>query len=188
MAIQLHCRSLSIDFYKLREQPDCSRNFLPNNHPRIFCMFCFGVCKKQWFVGIALVCLTFASCGPKYTNATVKGVLRIDGKPAPRGVKLMFQPEGPGGSPSYGYTNDNGEYTLRFNAQNKGANAGKNLVSIGVEMQFDDNGEPELVGDLADIRARLPDKVSFNSELYKTIELGPNTIDIDVELDNKKKK
>ena len=143
--------------------------------------------RSVLLVCLVCLCTAVASCGPTYTNATVTGKLLIDGQPAPRGVKIIFAPQEKGSSQSYGYTNDAGAYRLRFNAQNIGANAGENLVSIGVEMQFDDQGNPYLPEDLKKIRTGLPDNVSFHSTLVKTVTKGPNTIDLDVVLESKKR-
>ena len=67
---------------------------------------------------------------------TVTGKVTLDGEPVP-GLSVTFIPE-EGGSPSYGGTDDNGEYRLYFNQKRAGAELGSHKVII-------QNREPETL-------------------------------------------
>ncbi len=77
---------------------------------------------------------------------TVKGKVTLDGKPVPNAT-LTFIPQFEG-SPSYGITDSNGDYTLAFTDTKKGAMLGSFDVQIETkkiskqEMSDDAQGEP----------------------------------------------
>ena len=127
---------------------------------------------------VAGISFALAGCfGPRYTDSTVTGVLMIEGEPAPEGVRVTFSPTAPDSSSSYARTGPGGVYELWFNAGNKGANSGENVVTCGVPMQFDDKGEAFLPDDLKAIRKSLIDpKTRQPKEVIVTVEKGPNEL------------
>ena len=130
-----------------------------------------------------LVLVIAVGCGSKsYTNATVTGVLTIDGSPAPAGITVTFQPDVENGSSSSGVTDRDGRYELRYNAIRNGATAGMNTVSLLIEPNFTEDGKPFWPDGLEQVRKRLPAEVGQNPTLKKQVELGPNAIDIEVTL------
>lgn len=132
---------------------------------------------------LCFMLLLAVGCGSKsYTNATVAGVLTIDGSPAPAGITVTFQPDVENGSSSSGVTDRDGRYELRYNAIRKGATAGMNTVSLLIEPNFTEDGKPFWPDGLEQVRKRLPAEVGQNPTLKKLVELGPNAIDIEVTL------
>lgn len=131
----------------------------------------------------AFILVLAVGCGSKsYTNATVTGVLKIDGRSAPAGITVLFQPDVENGSSSSGITDRDGRYELQYNAIRKGATAGMNTVSLLIEPNFTEEGKPSWPDGLEQVRKRLPAEVGQNPTLKKAVELGPNAIDIEVTL------
>jgi hypothetical protein len=52
--------------------------------------------------GVLLVTLAVAGCGARATRTPVEGVLRVDGKPVPQGLKVVFTPDTKDGEPCVG--------------------------------------------------------------------------------------
>lgn len=82
--------------------------------------------SKRFFLPVNAVALVLLfGCGDGPTLAPVKGVLTYKGKPVPN-VHLDFQPET--GRPSWGQTDADGQFTLEYDRENKGAVIGKHKV------------------------------------------------------------
>jgi hypothetical protein len=60
---------------------------------------------------------------------TLEGMVTVDGKPAPAGICLSFNPVA-GGSPSYGQTDDKGRFVANFTHNRKGIEKGEHLVKM----------------------------------------------------------
>ncbi len=73
---------------------------------------------------VGLLTAIGCSSGPKIVP--VSGVATHKGQPVPS-LRINFQPEH--GRPSWGDTDENGRFTLEYDAQNKGALVGKHTVS-----------------------------------------------------------
>lgn len=129
----------------------------------------------------ALACLAIvASDGcTKTAGSTVIGHLTIDGKPAPAGIRIDFEPQVENGSSSTGYTDNHGRYEMRFNVNRLGVMPGESVVRISILPEISITGEPALPESLRAIR--LPDSVGKNTTLRKTVKPGANTIDIAIE-------
>ena len=138
--------------------------------------------KSIGAVGLILYVVAITGCGTSPTDSTVTGVVTIDGAPAPEGVTIMFQPVQAGGSPSYGKTDSQGRYELRYNAIVKGANSGENTVSFGVEYMEDEDGVPFLPEPLKGLK--IPAELQENSSLRKNVEPGRNEIDLEISTAN----
>lgn len=92
-----------------------------------------------------------AGCGGSSVPevATVRGTIKLDGKPLPD-AGVTFIPQG--GRPATARTDENGEYELKYNENTSGAIPGKNLVRISTAtfpVDTDDGetvpGKPETV-------------------------------------------
>lgn len=121
-----------------------------------------------------------AGCSQGGVGATASGVLTIDGKPAPAGIMLEFQPQVAGSSPSMGITDANGRYVLKFNVNTVGVMPGDSVVSLSIPPSGGTNGSPKVSESLATLR--LPKEcVGPNSTLVRTVKPGSNQIDIAIE-------
>ena len=128
---------------------------------------------------IAAFSLMFiAGCGQQTGPelAAVTGKITLDGQPLPR-VNLRFIPEQPGGSPSFGGTNANGQYKLLFNAQRTGAMLGKHRVEIEpASVETDESGKPVPGAQVV----KLPPKYTRAGALTADIKAGKNTVDFEL--------
>jgi hypothetical protein len=112
-------------------------------------------------------------------GCTVTGVVMIDGRPAPEGVRVEFLPQVEKSSSSTGYTDAQGRYVMRFNAVLEGVQPGESIVKLAVVPVFTGSGPPSIPEQLRDLR--LPEAASTKSTLRRTVKPGRNTINIDVE-------
>lgn len=100
------------------------------------------VVRKSFGALGALVCFaTFliflAGCGSEIELGRVSGKVTKGGKPQPN-LFVNFSP-GPGRRGSQGYTDDNGEYSLRYTADKTGAVLGQQHVTITAESNINKN-------------------------------------------------
>jgi hypothetical protein len=128
---------------------------------------------------IALTAVLCAGCGPRSPGATVSGILRLDGQPAPAGLRIDFQPLDPAGSGSSGVTDAAGRYELWFNANLRGAMPGEHVVSVSVKRTTGPDGIPVVPEPLRGVR--IPKTAGEDSTLTRTVMPGTNTIDVDIE-------
>ncbi|MEI6240419.1 MAG: hypothetical protein WCR51_08510 [Planctomycetia bacterium] len=104
----------------------------------------------------------------------------IDGKTAPAGIRIDFQPQGPGGSPSTGVTDANGRYELFFTPARKGVMPGECRVMLQPSREYGPDGTPRIPEALKSLR--LPgDYVGDRSPLTRTVKPGRNQIDIAID-------
>lgn len=127
-----------------------------------------------------LVMLAVAGCGARATRSPVEGVVTIDGKPVPQGLRVVFAPKAEGGGPCVGVTNDKGRYVMYFKPGMKGLPPGKYTVSIPSPAD-DASGTlimpPELAGVTIPERYR-PD----HSTLVCDVPRGGTVYDIDLQV------
>jgi len=124
--------------------------------------------------------LALAGCGRRDIGATVRGRVTIDGRPAPAGLRLDFQPQGPGGSPSTGTTDAAGRYELRFTAAHKGVMPGECRVTLQPARESGPDGFPRIPEALKALR--LPEAYAGEqSPLIGNEKPGHNTIDIAID-------
>ncbi|NCA12209.1 hypothetical protein EBR56_10480 [bacterium] len=128
--------------------------------------------------GVSLMVASLAGCS-RSVGATASGTVTVDGKPAPAGIRVDFEPQFKGGSSSSGYTDAVGRYTLMFNVNTVGVMPGESVVRLSIQPTFSVEGKPSLPEELRAIR--LPDSVGIKSTLRRTVKPGANQIDIDVE-------
>jgi hypothetical protein len=107
--------------------------------------------------------------GPKIVK--VSGVATHQGKPMPN-LRLNFQPEK--GRPSWGDTDENGRFTLEYDAQNKGALVGKHTVSAAYRAATPDE---EMAG-------KVPPAVRIVTVKYGDMLNSPLKVEITGPTDN----
>ncbi|RCS52990.1 carboxypeptidase regulatory-like domain-containing protein [Bremerella cremea] len=132
---------------------------------------------------LATVCLaTMLGCFGGNSDlqfGEVKGHVTLEGKPLPHAT-VRFQPES--GRPSYGKTDESGEYTLKFKGQELGALVGQHSVAITTEDRIEN---PET-GESRWQKEILPPKYNSETTLSAVVEPGENVFDFDL-VERKKK-
>ena len=122
----------------------------------------------------------FASgCGPRGVGATCTGIVTIDGRPAPAGIRVDFEPQGPQGSPSTGVTDAKGKYELFFTAARKGVMPDECLVRVTIMPEMSAEGIPKVPELLKDVR--IPEHYGRQSTITRTVKPGHNQIDIEID-------
>lgn len=111
-----------------------------------------------------LVCAV--GCGPSGPPlAPVEGVVTLDGAPLD-GALLEFQPDSRDGSPSYGETDAEGRYQMKFSQSLDGAWVGDHTVRI------------TTLNENARVRERVPRAYNEESTLRETVQANQtNEID-----------
>ena len=96
----------------------------------------------------------------------VSGNVTFDGQPVAK-ARIEYQPSF--GAPSYGVTDENGDFELAYTRQQNGALIGEHTVRIitGGEVEGDD-------GETVYVKESLPLKYNVHSELKRTVERGTN--------------
>lgn len=139
----------------------------------------------RWFVAPAMVAFLCGCGGADRESAEVTGNVQLNGQPV-EGVIVRFQPVGSGdateinaGVGSYGETDENGEFSLRFADDGSyGAMIGEHTIVIDErtpeEEELDDAGgigeEPE---------SRIPPKWRDSSQHF-VVKEGTNQADIEL--------
>jgi len=127
------------------------------------------------------LCLLFSSiglltgCGESGPPlGEVTGKVTLDGEPLPH-ARIEFQPVEEGKSPSYAYTNDAGEYELRYGRDQLGAVVGEHRVRITSyrEERHDD-------GTFTVVPERVPTKYNSQTTLTRTVEEGSQEINFEL--------
>lgn len=126
-------------------------------------------------------CLVIAviGCGRRHIGATATGIVTIDGKPAPAGIRVDFQPQGSSGSPSMGITDGTGRYELMFTSSVRGVIPGECLVRVSPFLRMGADGIPKTSDSLAGIH--IPDRYGRGSTHIYVVRPGRNEINIDIE-------
>lgn len=123
--------------------------------------------------------LVFSSgCGSQDgpTLGSVYGKVTLEGEPL-AGVIVNFSPEN-GGRASFGVTDDDGNYQLRFSSRRKGALPGQHRVRIHP------NGvEAEDVIPEEEWESKVPQHYSGKSYLNRSVEKGSNEINLELVTD-----
>ena len=136
--------------------------------------------RYDFFSLIALFSAAMIGCSGSSDRpelGQVHGKVTMDGKPA-AGVMVSFQPAD--GRPSWGTTDEDGEYTLKYLDQT-GAKVGKNLVTISTPNSGDvpeDCSKIDEGGTAADpIPPRYNTLATENPEMTVEVKPGDNTFD-----------
>jgi hypothetical protein len=137
----------------------------------------------SWLLNALSFAFLLPGCGSG-VGATVTGLLTIDGKPAPEGIRIDYQPEGENASSSTGFTDARGEYEMMFNVHKVGVMPGECLIRVSVlEGDIDGPGVALPEGLKALKNVRIPDSFGRKSTLRQTVKPGRNRIDIVIETD-----
>ena len=133
--------------------------------------------RSQFVLAVCTVVLTavgIMGCGQGgASSSTVKGVVTVNGSPAPAGLDISFQPTSDGRA-SFGSTDAEGRYELSLTATKKGAQPGENIVTVQV---IEEEDSPVPAG-LADIK--ILKKFSDPATHKVVVENGSNTIDLEI--------
>ena len=132
---------------------------------------------------LLLVLATFATgCSDRLSS--LRGVVTIDGQPAPKGLAFEFSPVGAGSS-SYASTDGEGRYEAAFTFRRKGIEPGEHLVRLlpsQIEMpmpKIGANGRPVEVSEQRSPVGKLPREYY---ERITTIVISPGSNSYDFEL------
>lgn len=129
------------------------------------------------WLACAFLVVAAAGCsgGDGPTLGAVRGKVTLDGNPVEKAI-VTFTPES--GSPSYGGTNANGEYSMMFTANKDGAAVGKHNVTIeAANPATGDDGKPVPDQKIT----KVPKKYAKPGTLTADVKAGPNTLDFALE-------
>ncbi len=135
--------------------------------------------SSRWSTGIARPALFLATsflllagCGHGSNLGAVEGVVTLDGNPLP-GAVVSFRPVN-GGKQSYGRTDANGHYELRYSAKEMGAAVCKHKVTLTTA-----TGEgPEARFQVEKVPPQYLHSATTNLE--KEVARGANKFDLDL--------
>jgi len=144
-----------------------------------------------------MVLLLAAGCGGDSSKlpklAPVTGTVTLDGQPlAGATVTLTSTATSPAtglppaeGAPSFGVTDEQGRFTLKYQGRIAGAIPGPCTISISKPQDFTDSkGNPDPAGE-----ETLPARYNTNSKLTKTVVEGePNEFNFDLTSKTKPKR
>jgi hypothetical protein len=102
----------------------------------------------------------------------VSGVVTLDGQPLPRAT-VEFQPKD--GSPSYGITDEQGRYQLRYRRNQPGAEVGPHVVRVTT---YDWLTNPD--GSRTEIPEQVPPAYNVHSTLSFEVKRGSQRIDLEL--------
>ena len=122
----------------------------------------YGICCFSACLG--------CSSGDRPPIGQVSGVVTINGKPT-AGLGVLFSQQG--FRSSSGFTNEVGEYQLRYVKEVMGAAVGNHQVRIEYISQEGD-GRSQL---------RIPQKYNRDTELTAVVEPGSNVFNFDIKLE-----
>lgn len=108
-------------------------------------------------------------CGSDLDLGSVTGTVTLDGKPVPDAY-VVFTPKG-AGRPSQTKSNEQGRFTLRFNASNAGALVGDHSVTVSTgDITNDGKNIPEII----------PAKYNRKGSIDVTVVSGTNEINLEL--------
>jgi hypothetical protein len=126
------------------------------------------IVKSRSIVWIGVLLALTAGCSEKHPKlVSVEGRVTLNGQPVV-GALVGFQPDDPMGSPSYGETDEDGYYVLKFNPQREGAMLGMHSVSITTENENTRQAET------------LPAKYHQGREVKREVLDGKNVFDFSI--------
>lgn len=129
---------------------------------------------SRWgLLGLTLAAATIG-CGQSGPQlASVSGIVKVNGEPTPY-VMVEFQPT-EAGSPSIGYTDGEGKYSLQFSRDRWGAMLGEHRVKL--DFDYDpgsDDARPPF---------KIPARYNKKSELTAAVVGGSNQHNFEIQLD-----
>lgn len=128
-----------------------------------------------WVITVALGCCLLLGCEIPLSEVT--GSVVINGKPAPPGLKIVFQPQRDGAEPILSATDYKGRYQLIHRSGRTGIAAGTYVVSLGLWGEAAEN-PPELAA------IKIPERYRIGSSTLEcTVGRAPKTFDIEIRTD-----
>lgn len=126
---------------------------------------------------VSLIPLTGCSQGDRPTLGQVSGKVTLDGQPL-ADATIYFSPD-EGGRDSEGFTDSDGNYSLTYIGNVKGAKVGTHTVRAQTSYETEDpkTGAPRRTKEL------VPAKYREQSQLKKEVKAGKQTIDIELTSD-----
>lgn len=118
--------------------------------------------------------LMFVGCEKGPAVAPVTGHVTQDGEPLV-GAMVEFQPDS--GAPSYGYTDENGDYQLMYQTDREGALLGHHYVSVTTIGEKTDPRTDTTVN----VPELVPAQYNEETELEYEVVKGDNVYDIKIE-------
>ncbi len=117
-----------------------------------------------------------AGCGRGPDNiGRVSGKVTLDGQPLPSAT-VLFSPKTPG-SQSLAVTDTNGEYSLLYSSQIRGAEPGPHRVTVSTFTEGDPDGDPAV----AKVAERVPFRYNLRSELTANVDRGDNVVNFELD-------
>lgn len=93
----------------------------------------FSCFERRCFLGTAVVVAGLvAICGCGDNLASLRGTVYVDGKPAPKGMALVFDPIDKSLLPAYGFTDGNGQYRAQFTFRKDGIQPGEYVAHLSL--------------------------------------------------------
>ena len=128
---------------------------------------------KLVYVACLVFVFAFVGCQKNDGVATLTGTLLIDGKPAPDGVALSFDPSVRGKRGSAGFTDADGNFEAIYSMSRKGVQVGECIARLanGVDM------EPPKPG--KSLNRAYPDKYYLEIKTF-IVEPGRNKIELEI--------
>ncbi len=115
--------------------------------------------------------------GPPLTNVT--GTVKLDGSPL-SGAQVTFQPVS-GKRPSFGITDSNGFYKLKFNQTAIGSEEGEHVVRISTFAPPVDNGKITTEGEPEKVPAAYNDKAQDTPKMKVEVKGRATTVNFDLD-------
>jgi len=117
------------------------------------------ILRGGWLIALAALGLFSVGCGPDGKKVVkVSGLLTLNGKPVPNAI-LHFEPSS--GRPSWGMTNSEGRYTLKYTIDKEGAEVDTHKVWL----EFPP-ATPQEENDLATGKKQLPVETRAMAKKY----------------------
>ena len=121
--------------------------------------------------------LAAAGCGGGPKIVKVSGVATHKGQPVPA-LRITFQPDH--GRPSWGDTDENGRFTLEYDAANKGAVVGRHTVSAAFRARTPDE---EMSGKVPPAVRAVTSRYGDTMNSPLKVEITGATDDLEVKFD-----
>jgi hypothetical protein len=121
----------------------------------------------------ALVTLAPAGCGGSADLASVEGRVTLGSQPL-ADAEVTFAPVAGKGSPSYGRTDSDGNYSLVYSRDDEGAEIGEHLVFISTYQEPDEDAETPTPG--------TPERVPVQYAAGQKVEVKPGSNKLDFPL------
>ena len=134
---------------------------------------------------VSLLLVALAGCGGGPALVEVSGTLTHKGKPVPNAL-VNFMPEN--GRPSWGITDEDGHFTLNYDAGHDGTVVGKHIVSVKSRPSRPKTAkeqEAAIAGKKMPMSKDMADffeKYSPNNSKYQVV-IDKNTPELKLELD-----